>query len=215
MGRRLAADLLARGHQVRGLIRPNSSHRLPPGCEPVTGDALDASTYQASLAGCDTLVQLVGVAHPGPAQKAQFRSVDLASALQAVFAATAAGVPHIVYVSVAHPAPVMHEYIAARTEAENAIRDAGLRATILRPWYVLGPGRRWPLAILPVYWLMQTLPATRDSARRLGLVTVAQMVAALARAVEDPPAGVRVWEVPEIRLTGTQPARAVRAPSVS
>jgi uncharacterized protein YbjT (DUF2867 family) len=94
----------------------------------------------------------------------------------------------------------MREYIAARTEAEEAIREAGLNATILRPWYVLGPGRRWPLAILPVYWLMEALPATRESARRLGLVSVEQMVGSMVRAIAEPPGGVRVWEVPEIRL---------------
>ena len=75
-----------------------------------------------------------------------------------------------------------------------------MNATILRPWYVLGPGRRWPLAILPVYWLMEALPATRESARRLGLVSVEQMVGSMVRAIAEPPAGVRVWEVPEIRL---------------
>ena len=94
----------------------------------------------------------------------------------------------------------MREYIAARMEAEEAIRKAGLNATILRPWYVLGPGRRWPLTILPVYWLMSALPATRESARRLGLVSVEQMVGSLVRAVAEPTTGIRIWEVPEIRL---------------
>ncbi len=74
-----------------------------------------------------------------------------------------------------------------------------MKATILRPWYVLGPGRRWPLMLLPMYWLFGALPGTRDSARRLGLVTIDQMVAALAGAVDRPAEGVRVLEVPEIR----------------
>ena len=181
MGRRLSAELLARGHCVRALVRRGSEKRLAP--------------------GCDTFVHLVGVAHPSPAKKEQFRSIDLASALQAVSAAAAAGMRNLVYVSVAHPAPVMHDYIAARSEAEDAIRRSGLNSTILRPWYVLGPGRRWPLALKPVYWMMEALPGTRDSARRLGLVTVEQMIGSLVRAVVEPPSGVRVWEVPEIRLT--------------
>jgi len=105
----------------------------------------------------------------------------------------------MVYVSVAHPAPIMKDYIAARLEAEAAIRAAGVNATILRPWYVLGPGRRWPLALLPMYWLMEAIPSTREGARRLGLVSAAEMGSALVRAVESPAAGVRVWEVPEIR----------------
>ena len=200
MGRRLSAELVARGHRVRGLVRRGSEKRLAAGCEGVTGDPLDAATYRESVAGCDTLVHLVGVAHPSPAKKEQFRSIDLASAIQAVSAAAAGGVRNLVYVSVAHPAPVMRDYIAARTEAEEAIRSSGLNSTILRPWYVLGPGRRWPLALKPVYWMMGALPGTRESARRLGLVTVEQMVGSLVHAVVEPASGVRVWEVPEIRL---------------
>jgi nucleoside-diphosphate-sugar epimerase len=100
---------------------------------------------------------------------------------------------------VARPAPVMREYIAARTEAEDAIRAAGMNATILRPWYVLGPGRWWPLLLLPMYWALEAVPATRDGARRLGLVRWPQMIAAMAHAVEHPPDGVRILEVPEIR----------------
>ena len=75
------------------------------GCEGVTGDPLDASTYQKFVTGCDTLVHLVGVAHPSPAKKQQFRTIDLASATQAIAAAASGGVRHMVYVSVAHPAP--------------------------------------------------------------------------------------------------------------
>ncbi len=199
MGQRLSAELLRRGHRVRGLVRKGSENRLAAGCEGVTGDPLDAATYREYVKGCDTLVQLVGVAHPNPSKAEQFRKIDLVSAKAAISSATQAGVSHFVYVSVAHPAPVMKEYIAVRTEVEAAIRAAGLNATILRPWYVLGPGRRWPVLLLPAYWLMGALPGTRDSAQRLGLVTASQMVAAMARAVETPPEGVRVLEVPRIR----------------
>jgi uncharacterized protein YbjT (DUF2867 family) len=199
MGQRLSAELIRRGHKVRGLARRESAGRMIPGCEPIMGDALDAHTYRDSVPGCDTFVHLVGVAHPSPAKATQFRSIDLAGALAAIATARDAAVAHFVYVSVAHPAPVMRAYIAARTEAEAAIRKSGLNATILRPWYVLGPGRQWPIVLAPLYWLMEALPATRAGARRLGLVRWQQMIAAMAGAVENPPRGVRVLEVPEIR----------------
>ena len=204
MGRHLSADLLLRGHKVLGLVRPTSGHhaeqRLAPGTEAVIGDPLDASSYRDAVAGADTFVHLVGVAHPSPSKAAQFRSVDLASVRQSIAAALSAGVHHFIYVSVAHPAPIMREYIAARSDAEDAIRESGLDATILRPWYVLGPGRRWPLVLLPAYWVLGLMPGTRETARRLGLVTLPQMVAALTGAVEHPASGVRVFEVPQIRL---------------
>ena len=35
-------------------------------------------------------------------------------------------------------------YIDARVAGEATIREAGLTATVLRPWYVLGPGTGGP-----------------------------------------------------------------------
>ena len=204
VGRNLAAELVRRGHLVRALARAGSAGRVDAGCEVVMGDPLDAANLRGLIGGADTFVQLVGVSHPSPAKAALFRTVDLASAKAGVDAATQADVRHFAYVSVAHPAPVMREYIAARTEAEDYIRAAGLNATILRPWYVLGPGRRWPLMLLPFYWVAGILPGTRDSARRLGLVTLPQMIAAMAFAVEQPPTGIRVMEVPQISKKGKQ-----------
>jgi uncharacterized protein YbjT (DUF2867 family) len=102
---------------------------------------------------------------------------------------------------VAHPAPIMEAYIAARTAGERAIADAKLTATIVRPWYVLGPGHRWPILLVPLYAIARLMPSRREAADRLGLVTLQQMVDTLVRAVEHPPASgtIRVVEVPGIR----------------
>jgi uncharacterized protein YbjT (DUF2867 family) len=199
LGRRVVPELLARGHSVRALARPGSESRVPAGAEPVVGDALEARTFGGAITPSDTFLQLVGVAHPGPSKTAQFRSVDLASAKASADAAREAGVAHFVYVSVAHPAPAMTAYWQARAEAEAYIGEKGLNATILRPWYVLGPGHRWPYLLLPGYWIAERLPGSRETARRLGLVTLAQMTAAIVRAIESPVTGIRVVEVPEIR----------------
>jgi uncharacterized protein YbjT (DUF2867 family) len=199
MGRGLLVELVRRGYVVKALVRHGSEHKLPQGCQVVHGDALDKNSFASQIPPAETFVQLVGVTHPNPSKKDEFRAVDLASARAAIEAAREAGVTHFVYVSVAQPAPVMKSYLAVRAEVEQMIRESGLNATILRPWYVLGPGRRWPLLLKPMYWLMEQIPATRESARRLGLVTIVQMVGALASAVDNPPRGVRILGVPEIR----------------
>ena len=201
IGQRLVRALLARGHHVRALVRPGSVGRVPDGVTTVVGDALDAASFAAAVSSTDTVIHLVGTPHPSPSKAAEFQRVDLASARASVAAARVAGATHYVYVSVAHPAPVMHAYIEARSAAERAIADARLTATIVRPWYVLGPGHRWPLFLLPVYAVARLIPSTRDGARRLGLVTLQQMVVTLVTAVEHPPAAgqIRIVEVPEIR----------------
>jgi len=199
MGQKMIAKLLLRGHQVRALVRPGSENKLPAGCKPVAGNALDGASYANQISPADTFVQLVGVAHPSPAKAAEFRRVDLPAGLGAIAAAKSVGIRHFVYLSVAHPAPMMHNYIAVRSQCEAAIETAGLNATILRPWYVLGPGHRWPYLLLPVYKVAELLPPTREGAQRLGLVTLEQMTNALTVAVENPVEGTRVVTVPEIR----------------
>ena len=183
IGCRLCAALIARGHTVIALARPGSQVRLAAACRVVLGNALDADSYAAQVPPGCIFVHLVGVAHPNPAKAQQFIDVDLASVRASLCAASCAA--HFVYVSVAQPAPVMAAFIQARQAAEQLIAQSGLAATILRPWYVLGPGHRWPLLLLPVYWLLERLPLTAPHAHRLGLVTLAQMVNALTYAVEQ------------------------------
>jgi uncharacterized protein YbjT (DUF2867 family) len=200
IGRALVPALLARGHRVRALARRASLSRVPAGAVAIEGDALDADSYAAHVRAGDTFVHLVGTPHPSPAKAAEFRSVDLASVRAAVAAASRARAAHFVYLSVAQPAPVMHAYLEARAEGERELARSGIAATVLRPWYVLGPGHRWPIVLAPLYALARLFPATRASAERLGLVTLAQMVTALVRAIEDPPevGTTRIVEVPEI-----------------
>ena len=205
IGRPLTQHLLARGHHVRALVRAGSEKKLPAGCEAVRGNALDPSTYASLVAPSSTFVQLVGVSHPSPAKAAQFQAIDRASGLGAIQAARDAAIQHFVYLSVAQPAPVMKSYIAVRAECEQALLASGMNVTILRPWYVLGPGHRWPYALLPMYWLCERIPSAREGARRLGLVTLDEMVRTLVSAVENPSVGARFIEVPQIR-SGSVPA---------
>ena len=197
IGQRLCARLRQRGHTVIALVRPGSQGKLPPTCHVVLGDALNADSYAAQVPPGCVFVHLVGVAHPSPAKAQLFIDIDLASVHASLSAAQHAA--HFVYMSVAQPAPVMAAYIRVRQEAEQLIRRSGLDASILRPWYVLGPGHRWPLLLLPLYWLGERLSGTRQAAQRLGLVTLAQMLNALTAAVEQAAPGLHVYDVQKIR----------------
>ena len=197
IGRHLIPELIVRGHTVRALVRPASLNKLPEGAEPVIGDALNAFSFAHTIAPSDTFVQLVGVAHPSPAKAKEFQSIDLASIRESVRAVSGSTVRHFVYLSVAMPAPAMRAYVAVREEGEQLVRESGIAATFIRPWYVLGPGHRWPYAILPAYWLWSLFD--RDTASRLYPVKLAQVVRAMADAIDRPPDGVRIVEAPEMR----------------
>ena len=203
VGRALAAKLVERGHRARVLARPGSEHKVPAGAEVISGNPLDPATFSSAVSAGDSFVQLTGVAHPAPWKEREFRAIDLVSLRASANVAKSAGVAHFVYVSVAQPAPVMKAYIRVRQEGEAILKNLGLTATILRPWYVLGPGHRWPAAMAPIYALLEAIPSTREGARRLGLVTLEQMATALLWAIENPPAQTRILDVSAIRAAST------------
>jgi nucleoside-diphosphate-sugar epimerase len=195
LGRHLVPALLARNHGVRALVRPGRV--LPAGVQSIEGDALDGASYRDTIGPADTFVHLVGVPNPTRRRAADYLAVDLTSLKNAVEAAQYAGVRHFIYVSVAQPAPVMKDYIAARAQGEAILRAAGMEASILRPWYVLGPGHRAAHALRPIYALLERIPTSAEMSRRLGLVTIDQMIGAMLFAVENPAS--RILDVPAIR----------------
>ena len=184
LGSALVARLHARGAATRLIPRAG---------------VFDAHAIAAAMQPGDTLVHLTGTPKPAPWKEKQFRAVDLPSLRASADAALQARAGHFIYVSVAHPAPAMHAYIAVRKEAEAYLAQLGLPRTILRPWYVLGPRHWWPYALKPFYALAERWPSTRESAVRLGLVTRAQMVNALVEAVEHPAVDCRIVETAAIR----------------
>jgi nucleoside-diphosphate-sugar epimerase len=211
IGSRLIPLLAARGHQLRAVVRPGSERKMPTGVSAIVADPLRKGSYTESIRGCDTFIHLIGVPHPSPAKAAQFRAIDLPSVQIAVKAARDAGVRHFIYLSVAQPAPMMEAFVAVRVEGEALIRASGMRATFVRPWYVLGPGHWWPYAILPFYWIAELLPGMREPARRVGLISILEMLRALVWAVENPPEDVRILDVPTIRHLSRGNASSSRA----
>lgn len=199
IGRQLIAALSVRGHDVWALARPGSEKKVPPGARVIVGDVLSGDCYRDAIAPSSVVVHLVGTPHPSPSKAAQFEAVDFVSARECIAAAQDARARHFVYVSVAQPAPVMRAYVDVRARVESILRASPLPHTILRPWYVLGPGHRWPHLLRPLYAMLSILPPTRDAAQRLGLVTLPQMIRALTWAVETADAGSRILTVADIR----------------
>lgn len=205
MGGRLIPLLANRGHKVTAVVREGSEP--PPHATKVVANPLVYGSYTSAIAPADTFVHLIGTPHPSPAKAKEFRQVDLVSVHVAIEAAKQANVRHFVYLSVAQPAPIMKAFLAVRSRGERLIRNSGIPATFVRPWYVLGPGHRWPYFLLPFYWICEHVPATREGAMRLGLVSLSQMVNALVWSVENPPNEVRILDVPQIREYGRLGAR--------
>jgi len=199
IGKRLIPELIKRDFKVHALSRRESIGKLPSGSKPVTGNALDGSTFTDKISPCKTFIQLVGVPHPSPSKKDLFKKIDLVSVHESVWAAKNSGVEHFIYVSVAQGRSLVKEYRQIRMHGEELIRQSGMNATIIRPWYVIGPGHYWPLLFLPAYKILELIPLTGEKAKLFGLVTLKQMIAALVMAVKQPPTGMRIVSVPGIK----------------
>jgi nucleoside-diphosphate-sugar epimerase len=201
IGQHLIPLLLDRGHRVRVLARRQSLDRVPSGAAGVEGDALNAESVASALRPGDTVIHLVGTPHPSPSKADQFEKVDLVSIRSTVNAARKVGIGHLVYVSVAQPAPTMQDYLWVRLLGETMIREAGLTASILRPWNVLRPGHWWPKLLRPLYKLANQVPSLQPMVERLGLLNIEQLMTAMAYAVENPPHSGqrRIYDVPAIR----------------
>jgi nucleoside-diphosphate-sugar epimerase len=156
LGRAVAAELVAQGHEVRTLQRRPSG---VPGATDILGSVTDAAVVERALEGVEGVVHLAAkVSLAGDPR--EFRAVNVDATIALLDAALAGGVTRVVYVSspsVAHtgtalagagadpasPAHAHGEYARTKAEAEllALARDgAAMRVTAIRPHLVWGPG---------------------------------------------------------------------------
>jgi uncharacterized protein YbjT (DUF2867 family) len=133
LGTEVVRRLADRGEPVRVLTRdPARAAHLPETVEILAGDLGDRATVAEAVAGCASVVSAVhGFAGPG---KPSPEAIDRDANRALIRAAAAAGVGHLVLVSVLDAAPdhpmSLHR---AKHAAEQALRTSGLPWTIIRP----------------------------------------------------------------------------------
>ena len=70
-------------------------------------------------------------------------------------------------------------------------------ATFVRPWYSARAGSSLAVCAPAVLLDQRTTARDQESAHRLGLVSISQMLDTLVWAVENPADGVRILDVPK------------------
>jgi uncharacterized protein YbjT (DUF2867 family) len=115
LGRPTVAMLESAGHDVRILSRTAGAGR-------VFGDLTTGTGLTDALAGVDTLLHLATSAS----------RKDVAQTRRLVDAATAAGVTHIVYISIVGVDVVPYPYYQAKFACEQIVEASGVPYTILR-----------------------------------------------------------------------------------
>jgi len=192
LGRDFVRAALAAGHQVRALSR-RERRGDESGVELVTGDLASGDGLSAACGGMDAIVHLAS--DPPNAAVA-----DVQGTRRLLDAARAAGVRHVVYMSIAGIDRIPLEYYRHKLAVEKIVEASGVPHTILRASQFhslidekLRALARLPLVIIvPAGFKVQSI-ATEDVADEL--------VAALAK----PPQG----RAPD--LAGPEPMTAVEA----
>ncbi len=156
IGRNLCRVLLQKGHQVRALLRPTSRplDNALSEVEVVLGDVTVPESLPQALENIEAVVHLAGVKQAG--QVSLYRKVNAEGTAHLAQACNDLNLKHFIFMSslsAQGPSPQnrphidpgneapINAYAQSKLNAEKAILDCpDLRATILRPGIVYGPG---------------------------------------------------------------------------
>ncbi len=142
VGRYVVGELARRGRQVRALVRDieKSKAALRPGwARLVQGDLFDSGAREALLEGADAVVHLVGIRRE-MGRAVTFRRLHVEATRVMVEEASRLGVGRFVQMSALGAGPESRaEYALTKYEAEQIVRESGLRWTIFRPSVIHGP----------------------------------------------------------------------------
>lgn len=168
LGSAVARALLARGHRVVALVRPETPRGVLDGLDIayVPGDLTDAPSLAAAMAECDGLVHCAADYRIFVPDPARMHAVNVTGTETLMRAALAAGLRRIVHVSSvatlkpradgtpatemdpATPDEAIGPYKKSKTEAERLVErmvlEASLPATIVNPSTPIGPRDRRP-----------------------------------------------------------------------
>ncbi len=140
IGGRLTPHLLRAGYQVRVLVRMPSrlaGRRWLNQVEVVRGDVLRAETLPPALEGVDVAYYFIHSLYAG----ADFHQLDVNGARSFSYAARAAGVQRIIYLSgLGNPGDRLSPHLRSRQLTGAALRESGVPVTEFRAPIVIGSG---------------------------------------------------------------------------
>lgn len=141
VGRHLVRALLAKGYEVRCLVRSVDRARqmLPGEVELVRGDINDSVAVKKACQDVDRVFHLVAVIREKG--ESTFEHINVEGTLNLVIAAGQAGVKHFVHMSALGACDnPRFKYAYSKWRGEETVKQSGLTWTILRPSVIYGDG---------------------------------------------------------------------------
>jgi len=186
VGRAVVHAVRADTHIVRCLVRRGSERDLDgfESIERVEGDVLAPETLEAVMAGCDTVIHLVGIIREHPARGITFERLHVTATRNVLEAAARTGVRRIVHMSaLGARAGARSRYHQTKWRAEEAVRASGLQWTIFRPSIIYGRGDGFVTPLAKVVRRAPVVPVIGTGDTRLQPVPVEHVAEAFAQAL--------------------------------
>lgn len=198
VGNWVVVELLARGHEVRCLVRPGSEGKLKAADRVAVflGDVLDEAAVRQAVRGCEAVVHLVGIIREFPRRGITFERLHVEATKNVVDAAKAAGVKRYLHMSAlgARPEPA-DPYHITNFRADEYVMASGLTYTIFRPSVIYGPEDRSLNLFVRQIKACRLYPVIGNGRYQLQPVAVWTVAQAFALALELPHTENRVYEV--------------------
>ena len=144
VGRSLCERLARAGIAARVVSRSRERTRAIwslPGASCVECNPYDGAALTDALAGCDALVNLVGILNERGDRGTGFHRAHVDLTRIALEACRVAGITRYLHMSALNAAPVsVSHYLRTKGEAEMLVRAAAPAWTIFRPSVIFGPG---------------------------------------------------------------------------
>jgi NADH dehydrogenase len=186
VGRQVVQALRAEGHTVRCLVRRGSERDLQGlgAIERVEGDVMARQSLDDGMAGCDTIVHLVGIIREHPSIGVTFERVHTQGTLNVLEAAGAVGARRYVHMSaLGTRAGARSRYHRTKWAAEEAVRASPVPWTIFRPSIIYGRGDEFVTVLAGMIRRLPLVPVIGTGRQRLQPVPVAHVAQGFVRAL--------------------------------
>jgi uncharacterized protein YbjT (DUF2867 family) len=180
--------------------RERAKHLITlPTVDVVQADIHDQATLTRLAAGCDAVINLVGILHGrrGEPYGPDFARAHVALPKKAIAACLAAGVPRLVHMSALKAAPdAPSEYLRSKADGEGTVVAARgeLGTTIFRPSVVFGPEDRFLNLFAELQRFVPVVFLGSPDAR-FQPVYVGDVASAIVTSLEDPDSAGRAYDL--------------------
>ncbi|GAM09733.1 NADH dehydrogenase [ubiquinone] 1 alpha subcomplex subunit 9, mitochondrial [Geobacter sp. OR-1] len=186
VGTVLCETLRESGHSVRLLVHRRRDHG-PDGMEQVEGDAADLDSFCGSVAGCDAVINLIGIIREFAGRGVTFEKLHVEATRNMVAAAEKVGIRRYLQMSALGSRPnAVSQYHRTKWRAEELVRGSGLEWTIFRPSLIFGPGDAFVNMVADQIRKLPVVPVIGDGKYRLQPIFVKDVARCFVKALAMP-----------------------------